>query len=127
MPAPSAVREAIGKQRTVPHSVAAMLRAVTSQIYAAADTGDLGAVVALADDISANGPAWVGAITQNTPAAEAVDAMAMDHTLVPTGLGEVFVSPGVRVAPAAPLSKAEQAAADKAQAQQDKEEARAGR
>jgi hypothetical protein len=101
--APSAIREAIGRQRTVPQSVAALLRALASQIYTAVNSGDWSALEALADDIAANGATWVGSVTQNTTAAEQVDAMAIDHTLIPQGMADVFASPAARtVAPDAP-------------------------
>lgn len=114
--APSAIREAIGKQTTVPHSVAAMLRAICSQIYAAVDSGDLSSVEALADDIAANAATWSAAITQNTPAAERVDTMAMDHALVPIGMTDVFATPGTGRGASGEKAADDKAAADKATA-----------
>jgi hypothetical protein len=114
--APSAIREAIGQQRTVPHSVAALLRAICSQIYHAADSGDTAHLVELADDIAANGTMWSGALTQNTPAAAQVDSMAMDHTLIPIGMTDTFATPGTLRGAAADKAVDEKAAADQAAA-----------
>jgi hypothetical protein len=114
---PASIREVVAKQRTPQHSVAALLRAVTSQIYATAD-GAEGASVALADDIAANPHLWADAVFQNTPLASDITSMNMDMAHVPAGMEDTFVPPGVRAA----NIRAEQAkAADvKSKAEADK-------
>jgi len=103
---PDAIRSVVAEQRSVAHSVAALIRGICSQLYVAVDTGNMDLVAALADHIAANGPAWCSAVTQNTPLAAEVDVMSIDMTRVPQGMHEVFVPPGaargVKAEPHAP-------------------------
>ncbi len=95
MPAasPDALRAAIAAQRTVPHSIAALLRAVCSQIYAAVDADDIALAAALADSIEADPAGWALAVTANTPQAAETAAVEIDldhvtgveHALGPLG------------------------------------------
>ena len=97
MPAvsPESLREAVAAQRTLSHSVAALLRAVCSQIYAAVDGDDIGPAEALADSIEANPAGWALAVLANTPqAAEAVAVeIDLDHT---AGVGDALTPLGHR-------------------------------
>ena len=93
---PTNIRDVIGEQRNVQHGVGALLRGLCAKIYAAADSGDFGPLVALADDIAANPEHWADAIVKNTPHAGATGALEMDMTRVPTGMASAFPFPGVR-------------------------------
>jgi hypothetical protein len=109
---PTNIREVISGQRSVPHSIAALLRGLCAKIYTAADTGDVAPLVALADDIAANPNHWADAVTQNTPQASGVTALEMDMGRVPTGMASAFTTPGTRRV-VEDTSAADQAAADK--------------
>jgi len=109
MPAsPSAIRDVVGSQPTVAQSIAAFLRGVTAAIYA----GEVSAM-ALADDISAQGPAWAAAFTQNTPHAADVVALEMDTTKLPSGMNEAFPPLSTRAQQLAEMDALKKAAAER--------------
>jgi len=114
---PTNIRDVIAGQRSVPHSIAALLRGLCAKIYTAADTGEIGPLVALADDIAANPAAWADVVTQNTPMAAGTTALDMDMSRVPTGMASAFTTPGTRRVVAEDTAAADKVAAEKAEAE----------
>ena len=89
-PLPEDIRQVIAAQKTVPEGIMGLLRAVTSQCYAAINADDFGQIKALADSISNDPKAWSDAIMANTP--HALETAGPAH--VPTHMGPTFAIPG---------------------------------
>jgi len=93
---PANIRDVIGGQKTLPHGIAALLRAVCAKINTAYASGDMTPLLAMADDIAANPQAWVESVTQNTSAAGASAPLGMDFSRVQTGMDDAFATPAAR-------------------------------